>query len=133
MKPEDENRAWMIAGALGAMALGVALIPIRSFTSASNLAFVFLALTIVVAELGGRAAALITAIMSAISLDFFLTQPYLALTMSKPDDVVAFVALAACGLIAAAFGRRRARSSELAGRAGQELEVVRRLVEQLRD
>jgi hypothetical protein len=66
------------------------------------------------------------------SLDFFLTEPYLKLTINKPDDVVAFAALAACGLIAAAFGRRRERWSELAGRAGAELDVVKTLVEQLR-
>lgn len=93
----------------------------------------FVAFTIVVAELGGRSAALVTAIMSAISLNFFITERYLGLTISKPDDLVAFLALAACGLIAAAFGRRRERWSELADRAGEELETVRRVVEQLRD
>jgi len=133
VKPDRENRVWMIAGALGSMVLGIALIPLRSFTSASNLAFVFLAFAIVVAELGGRSAALVTAVMSAISLNFFLTEPYLTLAISKSEDVVAFLALAACGLIAAAFGKRRARSIELAGRAGEELDIVRRLVEHLRD
>src|SRR5262249_40238969 len=108
-------------------------IPLRTVASASNLAFVFLALTIVVAELGGRAAGLVTALVSAMSLNFFLTEPYLTLAISKSEDVVAFVAMTACGLIAAAFGSRRARWSELAGRAGTELDIVKRLVEQLRD
>ena len=85
------------------------------------------------AELGGRSAGLVTALVSAISLNFFLTEPYLRLTISKPDDVVAFFALAACGLIAAAFGRRRERWSDLASREGKELDVVKKLVEQLRD
>jgi hypothetical protein len=133
MRREDESRVWMVAGALGAMALGIALIPLRSLTSASNLAFVFLVFTIVVAELGGRTAGLVAAVVSAISLNFFLTEPYLMLTISKTDDVVAFFALAACGLVAAAFGRRRARWSELAGREGQDLGVVKRVVEQLRE
>src|SRR5262249_1678376 len=66
-------------------------------------------------------------------LNFFLTEPYLRLTISKPDDVVAFFALAVCGLIAAAFGRRRERWSDLAGREGKELDVVKKLVERLRD
>jgi len=55
----DDIRAWVITGALGSMALGVALIPLRTIVSASNLAFVFLAFTIVVAELGGRTPALV--------------------------------------------------------------------------
>jgi len=133
MRREDESLVWLVAGGVGSMALGIALIPLRTLTAASNLAFVFLAFTIVVAELGGRTAALATAVVSAMSLNFFLTEPYLTLTMSKPDDVVAFFALAACGLIAAAFGKRRERWSEVADRAGQELEALKTLVEQLRN
>ena len=133
MKRNDESRVWMVAGALGAMALGIALIPLRTLTSASNLAFVFLIFTIVVAELGGRAAGLVTALMSAISLNFFLTEPYLRLTINSPDDIVAFCALAVSGLVAAAFGRRRERWSELAGREGKEIDVLKKLVDALRE
>ncbi len=133
MRRADESLVWLVAGGMGAMALGIALIPLRALTAASNLAFVFLAFTIIVAELGGRTAALATAVVSAMSLNFFLTEPYLTLTISKTEDVVAFFALAGCGLIAAAFGKRRARWSEAAGRAGQELDALKTLVEQLRD
>ena len=77
MARQDSETLWIAIGALGAMALGVALIPLRTLTSASNLAFGFLALTIVVAELGGRTAGLATAVVSALSLNFFLTEPYL--------------------------------------------------------
>ena len=52
--------------------------------------------------------------------------------MTRSDDVVAFLALAVCGLIAAAFGRRRGRWSEVARRAGDDLDIVRVLVWQLR-
>jgi hypothetical protein len=132
MNRDSEGWIWIAAGSLGAMGLGIVLIPLRSVTSASNLAFAFVAFTIIVAELGGRAAGLATAVVSAMSLNFFLTQPYLTMAISKPEDIVAFFALAACGLIAAAFGRRRERWSELAGRTGRELDIVGRLVEQLR-
>jgi hypothetical protein len=131
MMLRDDTRMWIVAGGCGSMALGVALIPLRQLTSASNLAFVFLAFTIIVAEFGGRTAALVTAVMSAISLNFFLTEPYLTLTISKPDDLVAFFALAACGLIAAGFGRRREHWSDLAGRAGGELDALKRFVEKV--
>jgi two-component system sensor histidine kinase KdpD len=132
MDRDERLGVWVPLGALGAVALGVVLIPLRTVTSASNLSLVFLAFTIVVAELGGRIPALVTALMAAISLNFFLTEPYLSLTIDKPDDLVAFVALAGCGLIAAAFGTRRERLSETAKRAAQELEVLRRLVAQVR-
>src|SRR4029077_20532568 len=125
----DDIRVWAIAGALGSMALGIVLIPLRTLVAASNLAFVFLAFTIVVAELGGRVPALVTALVSAMSLNFFLTEPYLTLAISKTDNVIAFVALAACGLIAAAFGSRRERPSEVASRADPELVILTRLLE----
>jgi K+-sensing histidine kinase KdpD len=118
---------WSAIGPLCAMALGVVLIPLRALTSASNLAFAFLALTIVVAEVGGRTAGLATAVVSALSLNFFLTEPYLTLTINRPDDIVAFIALAISGLIAAAFGRRRARSSEMLGRARDDIDALDRL------
>jgi len=128
----DDIRAWIITGALGSMALGIVLIPLRTVVAASNLAFVFLAFTIVVAELGGRGPALVTALVSAMSLNFFLTEPYLTLAITKTDDVVAFFALAACGLIAAAFGSRRERLSEAANRADRELLILTRLLERAR-
>src|SRR5262249_32620298 len=80
MSREDPIEVWMATAGLGAVALGIALVPLRAVTSASNLAFVFLAFTVVVAELGGRGPALLAAVVSAMSLDFFLTEPYLRLT-----------------------------------------------------
>lgn len=132
MSRTDDFRIWMVTGALGSMALAIALIPLRTVVAASNLAFVFMAFTIIVAELGGRGAALITALTSAMSLNFFLTEPYLTLAISKSDDVIAFFALAACGLIAAAFGRRRERLSDVGGRADQELATLARFAERSR-
>ncbi len=130
-RQDPESGLWVAVGGIGAIALGVALIPLRSITSASNLAFVFLILTIVIAEVGGRGAGLATAVVSALSLNFFLTAPHLTLAIEKPDDVVAFVALAVSGLIAAAFGRRRARSSELISVARRDLEAIERTAESL--
>ena len=128
----EVDHVWVGVGLLGSLLLGIALMPLRSLTPACNLAFAFLALTIIVAELGGRMAALVTALASATSLDFFLTEPYFRLTIARPDDLAAFLALAVCGLIAAAFGRRRGRWSEVARRAGDDLDIVRVLVWQLR-
>ena len=65
MRRADDIRVWMVTGVLGSMALAVALIPLRGVVAASNLAFVFVAFTIIVAELGGRGPALATALVSA--------------------------------------------------------------------
>jgi two-component system sensor histidine kinase KdpD len=132
MNRSDDVWVWIVTGALGSMALGIVLIPLRTVVAASNLAFVFVAFTIIVAELGGRGPALVTAVVSAMSLNFFLTEPFLTLAITKPDDVVAFFAMAGCGLIAAAFGRRRERFSEAAGRADRELAILSGFVERAR-
>jgi len=107
---ENEGIA-LAAGALGALFLGIALVPLRGLTPAANFTFAFMALTIAVAEWGGWKPAVATALTSALSLDFFLTKPYLRLSIEHKDDVIAFVGLAACGMVAAAFGTRRERRS----------------------
>jgi len=95
------------AGPVLAILLGMALAPVRHATSASNFTFVFLALTIAVARLGGRWPAVATSVSSALSLDFFLTEPYRHLAIADKHDVIAFVGLTVCGLIAAGLGRSR--------------------------
>ena len=131
MRETERTTVWLVVGVMGAIALGGVLVPLRGMVSASNLAFAFIILTIVVAEMGGRAAGLATALVSAMSLNFFLTRPYLSLTIEHPDDIVAFFALAGCGLVAAAFGRRRVRTAEVATRTRADLRVLGRTAERL--
>jgi hypothetical protein len=100
----DDSLAYVAAGPLLAIVLGVLLSALRESVSASNLSFPFVILTIVVAAFGGRTAGVVTALVSALSMDFFLTQPYLSLRISSAHDVIAFVGLATCGLVAAALG-----------------------------
>ncbi len=126
MSQDDRGAVWFVIGVGGAVAIGAALTPLRTLVPASTLAFVFIALTLVVAEMGGRGPGLATAVVSAISLNFFLTEPYLSLEIHKPGDIAAFVALAVCGLIAAAFGKRRVRTAEQVSRTRGDLEVLGR-------
>ena len=107
MKPDNDRLIYIAAGPLVAIILGMALIPFREHVIPSNFTFPFIILTIVIAEFGGRPAALATALVSALSLDFFLTRPYLRLTIEGKHDVTAFFGLAACGLVAAALSSRR--------------------------
>jgi hypothetical protein len=127
----EESLFYLSVGPVAAFLLGVALIPLRGVTTASNFTLAFMALTVAVAEFGGRAAAVATALSSALSLDFFLTQPYLRLTIAGKHDIIAFLGLAACGLIAAAFGAKRGqRIADLAAARGQ-LELLHTTAVQL--
>ena len=130
-RDNDDRLFYLAGGPLAAVLLGVALVPLREVTTASNLTFAFMALTILVAELGGRNATVATALSSALSLDFFLTRPYLRLAMEDKHDLIAFVGFAACGLVAAAAAsHHEGRAAALrASRAQQKL--VRLALEQL--
>jgi K+-sensing histidine kinase KdpD len=129
----DNNDSLFVlsAGPAAAIVLGIALMPLRDFTSASNLGFVFMALTIVVAEYGGRRAAVATALISALSLDFFLTQPYLRLTIVDKHDLMAFLGLGVCGLIAAALGSQRGKRTASLSSAVRQLDLLHTTVEGL--
>jgi K+-sensing histidine kinase KdpD len=121
---DNDNLFFQSLGPAAAIALGIALMPLRGFTSASNLSFVFMALTIVVAEYGGRGAAVATALCSALSLDFFLTQPYLRLTIVDKHDIMAFLGLGVCGLIAAALGSQRGERTASLRSAVRQLDLL---------
>jgi hypothetical protein len=86
-----------------------------------------------VAEYGGRRAAVATALTSTLSLDFFLPQPYLRLEIANKDDVIAFVGLAAAGLIAAAFGSQRGERISALRRARTHLDVLHSTLRRLED
>ena len=121
---DTESLFYLAMGPLVAILIGAALVPLRGFTSAANFAFVFVALTIVVAELGGRWATVATALCSGLSLDFFLTQPYMQLTMYEKHDVIAVLGLTVCGLIAAAFGSQRGRRTAALAMARKNLDLL---------
>jgi len=130
---EDADRLMYLAGGgIAALLLGMALVPLRDFTTASNLTFPFMALTIAVAGFGGGRAAVVTALVSALSLDFFLTRPYLRLTIAGKHDIIAFLGLAACGLVAAGCGSLQRRRTVAQHDARDHLDLLhaalRRLV-----
>jgi len=132
MEDDNGDRLFYLAGGpLVAVLLGMALVPLRGFTTASNFTFLFMALTILVAQLGGRAAAVATALCSALSLDFFLTQPYLRLSIADKHDVIAFVGLTVCGLIAAAVSSQRGERVASRQASRQQLDLVHFGLEQV--
>jgi hypothetical protein len=105
----DDELMAIGAGSLGALLLGLALVPLGSLTPPASFAFAFMALVIVVAEWGGARAAVSTALVSALCLDFFLTPPYLRLEIAAKEDLVPFCGLGLCGLLVAGLAHRRSR------------------------
>ncbi len=124
MEKDTEQLFYLGTGPLAAVLLGMALVPVRELTTASNLTFAFLVLTIAIAEVGGRWPALATAFASALSLDFFLTRPCLRLTIADKHDVIAFFGLAGCGLAVAILGSARRERIREPGRAWKRLSFL---------
>ena len=120
-------------GPISAILLGMVLFPFRTYTSASNYTFLFLILTILIAEYGGRRAAFITAICSAVSLDFFLTQPYMQLMIKSSHDIAAFGGLALCGFLVATFGAERGEKITDLTLAREQLDLLHSAVSGLTD
>jgi len=112
------------AGVFASLALGMLLVPLRGFTHPGNFIFVFVILIVIVAEIGGRWAAITTAACSALSLDFFLTEPYMRLSIESKHDLIAFGGLAVCGLVAAAMGSRRGERLAALDAARVELNLL---------
>jgi hypothetical protein len=90
-----------------------------------------MALTILVGEFGGRTAAVATAVVSALSLDFFLTQPYLRLAIQDKHDVIAFFGLAGCGLLTASLASERGRWAAPRAPARRQVELLHSTVAEL--
>jgi len=100
----NDDLVYLGAGPLLAILLGFALIPFRETIGAASLSFAFVVLTVVISAFGGRGAGVATALASSLSLDFFLTKPYLSLRMQENHDLIAFGGLTLCGLVAASLG-----------------------------
>lgn len=124
MRDTNENWFYLPAGVVASIALGMALVPLRETTQSGNFTFLFVILIVVVAEMGGRWAALATAGCSALSLDFFLTRPYLRLSIDGKHDIIAFAGLAVCGLVAAAIGARRGERNAALDAARAHLDLL---------
>lgn len=131
MGTDRDDTRLVAAGALGAVALGAALIPLRAVTPAGNLTFPFLLLTIAIAELGGTLPVVATALMSAFSLDFFLTQPYLTFAITDKHDALAFTGLTVCGLTVAGFRSWRSRRVPPPSEEALHLDLLRTVLEEL--
>jgi K+-sensing histidine kinase KdpD len=111
MRDDLQTLTLQAAGVLGSILLGIALIPLREATYSGNFIFLFVILIIVVSEFAGRWAAIATAACSALSLNFFLTRPYLSLRIEGTHDIIAFAGLTVCGLVAATLGSRRSETA----------------------
>jgi hypothetical protein len=116
-------------GVPAAVGVGALLAVFRSVFNPTNGALILMVVVVAVAALGGRAAGIVTALAAVASFDFFLTKPYLSLTIDSRDDVetaiIMFIAAVLVGTIAS-WGRTAHRR---AGTARSEVKRIHRVAE----
>jgi hypothetical protein len=116
-----------IAAVLAPLAAAALLVPFRTSLQHSTIVLVFVVVVVAVATTGDRVAAVLAAVVSAASFDFFLTRPYLSLRITSANDLETTAMLLVIGLIVgelAAVGHRRRLEAQ---RAREELDVLERV------
>lgn len=113
---DDERTArllWMSLGSGAAIFVAAGLVGLRDTISNADVVLVLVLVVVLAAATGGREAGACTAVVAAISFDFFHTRPYNELRIASRDDVVTTVLLLIVGLGVGqvAARARRARTS----------------------
>jgi uncharacterized protein DUF4118 len=129
-EPEDgSDLVGLAVGVLGALALSVAMIPLRSHLHNDNMALALVLPVLLAAVLGGRIPGAIAAIAAALCFDFFFIKPYLSLRIASGNDVASAVVLIVVALISAEVGIRARRGGRFAREARSDLDRLYRVIE----
>lgn len=116
-------------GALAAILLAAVLVPLRDDVAASTSALMLVLPVVLGAVIGGRLGGALTAVVAAMSYDFFLTRPYLSLKIESSHDIETSAVLLVVGLVigTVAAGANRKIGEAADGKA--EIEAIHRVAE----
>lgn len=128
---EDRGERELWIGIGGLMPIGVAmlLVGLRDVMLNANVAIVLTLVVVAVAAGGGRQAGVVAAVSSALSFDFFHTQPYLHLRIASGDDVETTLLLLAVGLAVGHLASRARRARRFASASSGEIKRIHRIAE----
>ena len=116
-------------GAMGALVIAAVLVPFRDHLPNAEMALALVIPVLLAALVGGRLAGATTAVVSALTFDFFFTQPYLSLRIESKDDVWTFLFLFVVAMVAAEVGIRGRRGGAAARESRSELDRLLRVAE----
>ena len=116
-------------GGIGSILVAALLVPFRDDIATANLALIMVIVVVVAAAVGGRGAAAVAAVVSALSFDLFLTEPFLSMTIDRADDVETTVLLLVIGLLVGEIVVRARRSRRAAERGSDEIARLHRVAE----
>lgn len=110
---------WLLA-VPGSVALAAGLVPLRSGTTPSYEAVLFLALAVACALVGGLWPALAASMLGTVLLNYYFTAPLHSLTIAGPGNVVTLLAYVVVSVAVASVVNSAARRRDQATRARAE-------------
>lgn len=125
----DRLSAGVVIGGLGSLAAAAALVALRGEFVNTNVALVLVLFVLAGAVVGGRAAGVISALMAAVSFDFFHTRPYNTLKITSANDLETTVLLLTVGLAVGEVAMWSQRLRERLKAHGNEIRRMHRVAE----
>ncbi|MGZ6973335.1 MAG: DUF4118 domain-containing protein [Acidimicrobiia bacterium] len=127
-----EDRPSTIAYAIGGLlpiAVAGAIVGLRSEIDTTNVALVLVLCVVGTAAFGGRGPAALSAVIAAVSYEFFFTKPYYSLRINSADDVETTLILLAIGLSVGQLAVHARHTRRDASRGRDEIASMRRVAE----
>ena len=114
-------------GALGSLSAAAALVGVRGEIANGNVALILVVFVLLGAVVGGRAAGAVSALVAAVSFDFFHTHPYGSLKMTDGNDILTTVLLLLVGVIVGEIAIRAQRIHALRDDDHRQLRRIQRV------
>jgi hypothetical protein len=116
------------AGVLPVLVAGL-LVPLRDDLVGTNLALILVVVVVVGAAFAGRVGGAFAAVTAALGYNFFLTEPYLSLTIDDSDDVETAILLLVVGLLVGQLAARSRRHLSEVEQGRSEIARLRRIAD----
>ena len=115
--------------AFGPILVAGLLVPFRNELASANVVLVYVLVVVFGAAVGTRWSGALTAVVAAMSYDFFFTRPFQSLKIDNANDLETTLLLLAIGLIVAELVAFTRRHRERAASRGDEIQMLRATAE----
>lgn len=116
--------SWLAAVIVPSIICGITAALLDPYLSISGESALFMVGVLMVALLGGVAPAVLSAALSGLLLNYFLTEPRYTFTMSEPDSAVTVIVLLAMAIAVAVLVDRASKRAREARHASKEAELL---------
>jgi K+-sensing histidine kinase KdpD len=120
-----------IASVVGPIAAALLLVPSRNHFSSADDTLVLVVVTVAIASLGHRVAAITASLVAAASFDYLLTRPYGSFRISRQSDVTTEILFVVVGLLVGGLAARGRQHQQAAVRGRLDLSRIHDMAERI--